>query len=303
MNEHPSLPRRVWADEITDSSSCTDQIELADQNDWHPARRRKMKRRRVRFDQNLNAIGSLPLNLLTDVSAADNHPSVTVSAVVLLSSAAYPASILSRPSYTAAAQSAPQSQPATHRLQQQPQPQQRTQCRKQRPVIVGRSRSTATSHAGNSSHITAAKLYISKASLCIDNVSTDVSELAMAIFVAAMDTDVLGCYSVKPRRSPYQRIHSIEPQDRKAFRLCIPREDSARFLDAKKWPAHISVSHWIFKKKSTQSEDVHDAASSSNGRSKVVGLSTAETASACHTDAMSAAGSAESRRSASSSAE
>ena len=123
----------------------------------------------------------------------------------------------SRPSYTAAAQSAPQSQRATHRLQQQPQ-QLQTQRRKQRPVIVGRSRSTATSRAGNSSHITAAKPYISKASFCIDNVSTDVSELAMAKFVAAMDIDVLGCYSVKLRQSPYQRMHGIEPQDRKAFR-------------------------------------------------------------------------------------
>jgi len=73
----------------------------------------------------------------------------------------------------------------------------------------------------------------------------------MAKFVAVMDIDVLGCYSVKPRRSPYQRIHGIEPQDRKAFRLCIPREDSARLLDPKKWPAHICVSHWIFKKKNS----------------------------------------------------
>ena len=93
------------------------------------------------------------------------------------------------------------------------------------------------------------------------------------------------------RRSPYQRIHGIEPQDRKGFRLCIPR-----FLDAKKWPAHISVSHSIFNKKSSQSEDVHDAASSNNGRSNAVGLSTTETASACHKDAMSAAGSAASSR-------
>jgi len=100
------------------------------------------------------------------------------------------------------------------------------------------------------------------------------------------------------RRSPYQRIHGIEPQDRKGFRLCIPR-----FLDAKKWPAHISVSHSIFNKKSSQSEDVHDAASSNNGRSNAVGLSTAETASACHKDAMSAAGIAEPRPSASSRAE
>jgi len=183
-------------------------------------------------------------------------------------------------------------------IQQQPQ-QQQTQRRKQRPVIIGRSRSTAASRTGNSSHVTAAKPYISKASFCIDNVSTDVSELAMAKFVAAMDIDVLGCYSVKLRQSPYQRMHGIEPQDRKAFRLCIPREDSARFLDAKKWPAHISVSHWIFKKKSTQPEDVHDAASSSNGRSNAVGLSTAETALL----GKSAAGIAESRPSASSRAE
>ena len=39
-----------------------------------------MKRRRVRSDQNSNAIGSLLSNLLTDVSAADDHLSVTVSA-------------------------------------------------------------------------------------------------------------------------------------------------------------------------------------------------------------------------------
>ena len=148
------------------------------------------------------------------------------------------------------------------------------------------------SRGDNSTRIAAATPYVSKASLCIDNVSTDVSELAMAKFVAAMDIDVLGCYmyNVKPSRSPYERIHGIVPTDRKAFRLCIPREDTARLMDPKKWPAHVSVSHWIFQKNSTRTEDGHVPVSAAqsgyqdighsvqsyNSNSNVVGPTTAE---------------------------
>jgi len=40
MNERRSLPQRVWVDEYTtDSSSCVDQIESADQNDWQPGKK------------------------------------------------------------------------------------------------------------------------------------------------------------------------------------------------------------------------------------------------------------------------
>jgi len=131
----------------------------------------------------------------------------------------------------------------------------------------------------------------------------------MAQFVAAMDIDVLGCYNVKPRRSAYQRSHGIEPKDRKAFRLCIPREDTARLMDPKKWPAHISVSHWVFKKNSTQSDDVrvsvtsdahqvagHSASSCYDG-SNIAGDAIATTSSVYPTGAINAASSVETHQS------
>ena len=258
MNECRPLPQRVWGDEFaTDSSSCVE----TDPNDWQPVGRHRSKRRRVRSDQNSNAIGSLPQNLMVDV-VPDDHSLDVASVPVQSSTSAYSQSSqgqydvaansaaasasVSRPSYTAVVQSQPQ------RVNARQQQQQQTQRRKQVSAIVGRSRNSGMPRAGNSSHIVAAKPYIGKATFCIDNVSTDVSELTMAQFVAAMDIDVLGCYNVKPRRSSFQRSHGIEPKDRKAFRLCIPREDTARLMDPKKWPAHISVSHWIFKRNSTQ---------------------------------------------------
>ena len=271
MNECRPPSQRFWADEPTsDSNLCDDQIESDDQNEWQVTRRRKSKRRRVRSDLNSNAVGSLPLNLLSDVVVPDNLPSGTVNYVQQSSTSAYPSlqrsdavsmnstaalTTVSRPSYTAVAQSQPQQQDP-------PRQQVQTQQRKKPPVIVGRSRITTMSHAGSTTHVAAAKPYISKATFCIDNVSTEVSELTMAKFVAAMDIDVLGCYNVKPRRSPYQRMHGIEPRDRKAFRLCIPREDTARLMDPKKWPAHISVSRWIFKANSARPVDSHVPATS-----------------------------------------
>jgi len=89
-------------------------------------KKRKSKRRRVRSDQNSNAIDSLPPNLLADVLVSDDHSSVTGNAAaqsstavyslfqrqdaVSMSSAAVSATV-SRPSYTTVVQSQPQPQP------------------------------------------------------------------------------------------------------------------------------------------------------------------------------------------------
>ena len=70
-----------------------------------------------------------------------------------------------------------------------------------------------------------------------------------------MDIDVLGYYDVKQRRTRWQHQHGIVPVDRKAFRICIPREDSDRLLNVEKWPAHISLSSWQFKKKKSENEN------------------------------------------------
>ena len=320
MNERRSLPQRVWADEYTtDSSSCVDQIEPVDPNDWQPGRSRKSKRRRVRSDQNSNAIGSLPPNLLADVLVSGDYSSETVNVaavqssttarssslqrqvVVPMNSAAESAAV-DRPSYTAVVQSQPQPQPQrVARQQQQPQ-------RRKQVSVIGRSRNTATSRVGNSSHIAAAKPYISKATFCIDNVSTGVSELAMAQFVAAMDIDVLGCYNVKPRRSAYQRSHGIEPKDRKAFRLCIPREDTARLMDPKKWPVislfrsgylrRFQRSLMMFVSVTSDAHQVagHSASSRYNG-SNTAGDAIATTSSVYTTGAINAASNVETHQS------
>jgi len=66
---------------------------------------------------------------------------------------------------------------------------------------------------------------------------------------------VLGCYKVNPRRTFYQRQNGIQPKDRNTFRLCIPREDTERLLDPQKWPAHILITQWQFKKRMTESDD------------------------------------------------
>ena len=120
---------------------------------------------------------------------------------------------------------------------------------KENMMIVGRSRKlfSQNKRAGPADVIKAAKPYISKATFCVDNVSTHVTVESMIKFVNAMDIDVLGCYDVNPRRTYWERVHGITPADRKTFRLCIPREDSERLLDPQRWPAHISVSLWHFK--------------------------------------------------------
>ena len=72
---------------------------------------------------------------------------------------------------------------------------------------------------------------------------------SMARYVVAMDIDVLGCYEVNPRRTNWQRQQGIYPNDRKTFRVCIPKEDSKRFLDPLKWPENVAVLQWRFKKR------------------------------------------------------
>jgi hypothetical protein len=139
---------------------------------------------------------------------------------------------------------------------------------KQFPTVVGRSREPIISDVGCVGQITAAKPYIGKATFCVDNVSLTGTAESMARYVAAMDIDVLGCYEVNPRRTIWQRQQGIYPNDRKTFRVCIPKEDSKRFLDPLRWPAHIAVSQWRFKKRQDDDREqaVSDPASHAAGR-------------------------------------
>ena len=135
---------------------------------------------------------------------------------------------------------------------QQPQPQHK---HKHIPTVYGRSRKPISSDITGVDQITAAKPYVGKATFCVDNVSLTATAESMASYVAAMDIDVLGCYEVNPRRTIWQRQQGIYPNDRKTFRICIPKEDSKHFLDPMMWPAHIAVSQWRFKKRQDEANE------------------------------------------------
>jgi len=109
------------------------------------------------------------------------------------------------------------------------------------PILVGNKR------LGNAD-IMAAKPYIGKSIYCIDNVKRNVTEEDMMRFVDKLGVTVLTCHSVPPRRSKWQKMKGIEP-DRKTFRLCVPREESEKLLNADVWPAHIVITAWRFSKK------------------------------------------------------
>jgi len=98
------------------------------------------------------------------------------------------------------------------------------------------------------SKVTAARPYVSKAVFCVDNVSTACSDADLTLYVESLGVDVLTCAAIKPRRSRWQRLHNITPKDRLAFRLCVPREQSDKLLDASRWPAHVTITDYFFNK-------------------------------------------------------
>jgi len=135
--------------------------------------------------------------------------------------------------------------PPTESVQQQ---RQRTRKPAPVPMLVGTKRMNqdASTRPG---YIAAAKPYISRAVYCVDNVSTDATAEDIALFVSKMGVTVLSCISCDPRRTRWQRKQGITPTNRNAFRICIPREESEKFLCANRWPAHIGIAPWIFTKR------------------------------------------------------
>jgi hypothetical protein len=119
-----------------------------------------------------------------------------------------------------------------------------TKAGKQKPtMIVGKKISDS-----KRDRVIAAKPYVGKAVFCIDNVSryTDVADIIT--YINDLGVDVISCFQAQPRRSQWQRSHGIIPQDRIAFRVCIPREQTDKLLDPNAWPAHISLTAWRFSK-------------------------------------------------------
>ena len=114
--------------------------------------------------------------------------------------------------------------------------------RKKQTLVIGRRgiSSGATIFA-------AAKPLLNKEVFCIDNVSTELSVDDITQFVQSMNVRVISCYETRPRRTMRQRRNNEFPDDRKAFRLCIVKDDRKNLLDADNWPTNITVSKWFFK--------------------------------------------------------
>lgn len=115
-----------------------------------------------------------------------------------------------------------------------------------RPIVVGNK--TSSSSGTNSVTVKAAKPYVNKVFYCVDNLCMSTTTEDITRLVTAMSVRVVSCYETKPRRSYMQRQSNITP-DRKAYRLCIDRDDKVKLLLAENWPADITVSTWRFKTK------------------------------------------------------
>ena len=115
------------------------------------------------------------------------------------------------------------------------------------PLMIGRKSTAAGNNNNNDGEpsIAAARTY--KAVYCVDNVSNQYGEKALASFVTRLGVRVLTCHEVQPRRTRWQRANDVAP-DHRAFRICINRADTDRFLNDEKWPADITISRWFSKK-------------------------------------------------------
>ena len=198
--------QRIWADEYTSSSSCDEMMtDQHDAGDWQTSTgRRRNKRARVRSDQQQAVVGSLPAELRFDASSVQPsvqplapppgfHVATAQSATDHQSTA--PSSrqherqqtdtapnkfVVAQPAATAVAGYSGYAAAAAKPADSQPRPPSRRPPpqRKQVPAVVGRSRKNMSNEA-TASHVglvAAAKPYISKATFCIDNVTTDVTE-------------------------------------------------------------------------------------------------------------------------------
>jgi hypothetical protein len=115
--------------------------------------------------------------------------------------------------------------------------------RRQHPLVIGRRRPSAS----NLTVVAAAKPLIAKEVFCIDNVDITLNVDDIIQFVKAMDVRVISCYETRPRRTMKERRENEFPADRKAFRLCIVKEDRRNLLVDDNWPTNITVSSWFFK--------------------------------------------------------
>jgi len=112
----------------------------------------------------------------------------------------------------------------------------RSDQRRRATLVYGKSTSGSV--------ISAAKKLRKKVVLCVDNVNVNCSAENMSSFISSLSVEAVTCFEVKSRR---RRNESADVVDRKAFRVCIFKDDLDRFLNANAWPDSITISEWFFK--------------------------------------------------------
>ena len=70
----------------------------------------------------------------------------------------------------------------------------------------------------------------------------------MKNFLSGLNVKVVSLFETKPRR---RRSEDSVPDDRKAFRVCIDKNDQEQLLNDSAWPDYVSVSEWFFKSSQT----------------------------------------------------
>jgi hypothetical protein len=152
--------------------------------------------------------------------------------------------------------------------------------KRRQPLVIGR-REVSTS--GSSTHTTSmttsmratAKPLLDKEVFYVDNVDVSLDAADLTEFVKAMNVRVVSCLNANPRRTMKQRREEEYPDDRKAFRLCIVKNDRDNLLIADNWPTNITVSSWFFKKPATDITATATATALANDPDKTVRLTDA----------------------------
>jgi len=132
---------------------------------------------------------------------------------------------------------------ATQPGQRQPQQRQQPQLQQRPPAAQRRSIPSLYGKSTKQSNIVAAGKLRQRAVFCVDNVSTECSKEGLCDFVAKLSVKVFSCFEAKPRR---RRDEESAP-DRKAYRLCIDKDDVDKLLNPAAWPHSIVISEWFFK--------------------------------------------------------
>jgi len=96
--------------------------------------------------------------------------------------------------------------------------------------------------------IAAAPMY-RKAVFCVDNVSVNVTAEDMEAYVNQLDIQVITVHKVQPRLTRRERNEGINSSEvnRRAFRVCINKDDASKMTDPSNWSNSVAVSAWFFK--------------------------------------------------------